>query len=106
MNEPLHPLTLSEILDKTAQLYRSRFLVFVGIAAIPVATIFVFAAGMFAIFALLSAYRRGDTTAALVMGRMLLGLLIILVAPAIVAASALGEAAMTDAAARFFLGGT
>jgi hypothetical protein len=35
MNEPLHPSSLGEILDRTAQLYRSRFLVFLGISLIP-----------------------------------------------------------------------
>jgi hypothetical protein len=33
--EPLRPMNLGEILDRTFQIYRSRFLVFVGIAAIP-----------------------------------------------------------------------
>lgn len=35
MNEPLRPSTLSEILDRTVQLYRSRFLVFLGISVVP-----------------------------------------------------------------------
>ena len=51
MNEPLHPLTLTEILDRTAQMYRSRFLVFLGIATIPAAAMFVFAAGTFGFLA-------------------------------------------------------
>jgi len=46
MNEPLHPLRLGEILDRTAQIYRSRFLVFLGIATIPSGTMFVFFAGI------------------------------------------------------------
>ena len=58
MNEPLHPLTLSEILDRTAQLYRSRFLVFLGIATIPAGTIFIFAAGIFAFFAWMGVHSR------------------------------------------------
>jgi hypothetical protein len=33
--EPLRPMNLGEILDRTIQIYRSRFLVFVGIAALP-----------------------------------------------------------------------
>src|SRR5580704_7794061 len=43
MDEPLHPSGLSEILDRTAQIYRSRFLVFLGIAVIPTAVLVVFA---------------------------------------------------------------
>jgi hypothetical protein len=34
MNEPLRPLTLGEILDRTAQLYRSNFLLFAGIYSV------------------------------------------------------------------------
>lgn len=35
MTTPLRPMNLGEILDRTFQIYRSRFLVFVGIAAVP-----------------------------------------------------------------------
>jgi hypothetical protein len=35
MNEPLHPSSLGEILDRTFQIYRSKFLVFVVIATVP-----------------------------------------------------------------------
>jgi hypothetical protein len=35
MNADLHPMSLGEILDRTFQIYRSKFLVFAGIAAIP-----------------------------------------------------------------------
>lgn len=35
MNERLRPLTLGEILDRTAQLYRRNFLLFAGVAAVP-----------------------------------------------------------------------
>lgn len=36
MNESLRPLTLGEILDRTAQLYRRNFLLFAGVAALPI----------------------------------------------------------------------
>ena len=36
MTAPLRPMNLGEILDRTLQIYRARFLAFVGIAAIPV----------------------------------------------------------------------
>jgi Membrane domain of glycerophosphoryl diester phosphodiesterase len=36
MTPPLRPMNLGEILDRTFQIYRSRFLAFTGIAAIPV----------------------------------------------------------------------
>jgi hypothetical protein len=35
MTEPLHPSTLGEILDRTFQIYRAKFLLFIGIAALP-----------------------------------------------------------------------
>ena len=35
MSEPLRPQTLGEILDRTTQLYRARFLVFLGISLAP-----------------------------------------------------------------------
>jgi len=106
MNEPLHPLTLSEILDRTAQLYRSRFLVFLGIATIPAGTIFVFAAGVFAFIAWVGASARHGATVTDILVWIFLSVLMILVVPGGLAASALGEAAMSDAAARSFLGET
>jgi len=35
MAQPLRPMNLGEILDRTLQIYRSRFLAFFSIAAIP-----------------------------------------------------------------------
>ncbi|WP_058188274.1 hypothetical protein [Terracidiphilus gabretensis] len=35
MRQPLRPMNLGEILDRTFQIYKSRFWVFVGIAALP-----------------------------------------------------------------------
>jgi len=104
MNEPLHPLTLSEILDRTAQLYRSRFLVFLGIATIPAATMFVFAAGIFTFIAWVGANARHGATIADILVWIFLIVLLILVVPGSLAASALGEAAISDASARIFLG--
>jgi hypothetical protein len=40
MAEPLRPSNLGEILDRTIQIYRSRFWVFVGIAMLPAMTMF------------------------------------------------------------------
>jgi len=42
MNTDLRPLSLGEILDRTAQLYRSNFVLFVGIAVFPRAVLLVF----------------------------------------------------------------
>jgi hypothetical protein len=104
MNEPLHPLTLAEILDRTAQLYRSRFLVFLGIGTIPAGTVFVFAAGAFAFFTWMGSNSRRGITVADTLVWIFLILLVVLAVPVSLAASAVGEAAMSEAAARLFLG--
>jgi len=104
MNEPLHPLTLAEVLDRTAQLYRSRFLVFLGIGTIPAGTVFVFAAGAFAFFTWMGSNARHGATVADALVWVFLILLVVLAIPVSLGASALGEAAMSEAAARLFLG--
>jgi len=104
MNEPLHPLTLSEILDRTAQLYRSRFLVFLGIGTIPAGIMFVFAAGAFAFITWMGLNARTGTNIADSFVWIFLGLLMLIAIPVSLGAAALGEAAMSDAAARLFLG--
>ena len=104
MNEHLRPLTLSEILDRTAQLYRSRFLVFLGISTIPAGVVFVFAAGVFAFIAWMGSHSRNGASVGDVFVWVFLVLVAILVVPASLGASALGEAAMSEASARMFLG--
>jgi hypothetical protein len=39
MSETFRPATLGEILDRTAQIYRRRFMLFVGVAALPIGVI-------------------------------------------------------------------
>lgn len=51
MNERLHPLTLGELFDCTALLYRSRFLVCFGFGVVPAGTVLVFAAAIFVFLA-------------------------------------------------------
>ncbi|WP_109486146.1 hypothetical protein [Occallatibacter savannae] len=100
----LGPLRLGEILDKTAQIYRSRFLVFLGIATIPAGTIFVFVAGIIGLAGWIGPKVSEGLTAANAgawAGIIVLGLLLV---PATVGSTALAEAAMADAAARSFLG--
>lgn len=106
MNEQLHPLSLAEILDRTAQLYRARFLVFFGISTIPSGTVFVFAVGAFAFIAWMGSNSRHGASVADVFVWVFLILIGILAIPASLGASALGAAAMSDASARLFLGET
>ena len=104
MNEALHSLRLTEILDRTAQMYRSRFLVFLGIATIPAGTMFVFFAGLFGLIAWIGANAKSGLTTSNVIVWTFVIVLSILVVPATLGSSAIGEAAMCDAAARLFLG--
>ena len=106
MNEPLHPLRLGEILDRTAQIYRSRFLVFLGIAVVPAGTTFVFFAGIIGLVRWIGPKASEGPTAANAITWMFIIVLALLLLPAIVGATALAEAAMSDAAARSFLGHT
>lgn len=104
MNEPLHPLRLGEILDRTAQIYRSRFLVFLGIATIPSGTMFVFFAGIVGLIGWMGPNASKGPTAANAVAWTFIILLGLLVVPAAVGSIALAEAAMSDAAAKSFLG--
>jgi hypothetical protein len=104
MNEVLRPLRLGEILDRTAQMYRARFLAFLGIATIPAATMFVFTAGLVSVVTWVGANIKSGAGNGGVLGWSVLIALIILVVPVVLGATALGEAAIADAAARFFLG--
>jgi hypothetical protein len=108
MDEPLHPSGLSEILDRTAQIYRSRFLVFLGIAVIPTAALLAFAGA-----AVLTAMRLGSngapTPSLASIGIIALAFvagLIFIVLPVLVAVSAFATAAMSHAASRAYLGQT
>ena len=104
MNDRLHPMTLSEILDRTAQLYRSRFFVFFGIGVIPAGTVLVSAATLFAVLAWIGSAGAASSVPSMVLASMtfLFGSLVAL--PACLGTTALGAAAMSDAAARLFLG--
>jgi len=102
MDEPLHPSTLSEILDRTVQIYRGRFLVFLGIAALPTAAVLVPICGLVLLGVWLGA-RAGVG----VQGGFLSGLLVLaaalFVAPVWAAVTALATAAMNGAASRCYI---
>ena len=100
MNLQMRPANLGEILDRTASLYRSRFLVFVGIAAIPAGGVLFFAAGVF----LLSAWvGSSDPAMAAALGLAVLGLVMVAI-PVCVGLTALGSGAISQAASAAFLG--
>lgn len=108
MNERLHPLTLGEVLDRTAQLYRTRFLVYFGIGVIPAGTVLVFASAIFVFLAWVGSDATGEASTFLAkeISWLFLGAVLLLAVPVCLGATAVGWAAMSHAAARSFLGGT
>jgi hypothetical protein len=107
MNEPPRPSTLGEILDRTVQLYRSRFTVFFGIAAVPTAIVLVFASGVFLFFSWFGTNSSGgpvsspNPEAAVLVGLALVAIALVAV-PMFFAVTALASAALNHAAARAF----
>jgi hypothetical protein len=101
MSESLRPATLGEILDRAVHLYRARFLVFLGIAALPAGVVLLFTGAVILLFAW--AGSAGSQQAA---NQALVGVVAIVcmtaflfvVLPLLVGISALGAAAMTQAA--------
>jgi hypothetical protein len=103
MKEPLRPSTLGDILDRTAYLYRTRFLVFFGIAVVPTAVILVFASGTFLLFAWSGAGKASDfATGIMALVLIIVGMFVVL--PTFLVVSALASAAMNHAVARANLG--
>jgi hypothetical protein len=106
MDERLRPSNLSGILDRTAQIYRSRFLIFLGIAVIPTAALLVFV-GVAAVAFLRWGSKGAASVSPATVGLLALavaGGLILIVLPVMAATSALATAAMNHAASRAFLG--
>jgi hypothetical protein len=104
MDEPLHPSTLSEILDRTAQIYRSRFLVFLGIAALPTAVL-VASGGAAVLFIQWWGSGAGPRyPVAPFLAVVFMTALALIVLPTLLCVTALATAAMSHAAARAFLG--
>jgi membrane-anchored glycerophosphoryl diester phosphodiesterase (GDPDase) len=105
MDEPLHPSSLSEILDRTAQIYRSRFLVFLGISVFPTAALLVVGGGV--ALALVRVGSLGNDAKSLMMAgvaAVVVGMLALLAVPFLGGISALAMAAMNHASSRAFLG--
>lgn len=106
MNEPLRPLTLGEILDRTAQLYRTRFLVYLGISLLPTGVVLALAFVVGLVVAWWSwAGARSVSEAAGYVLIAVFSLAVVLVAlPIYLAAAALATAAMNHAVSRINLG--
>jgi hypothetical protein len=106
MSELPHPSTLGEILDRTVHIYRSRFLAFLGIAALPAGVVLVFAAGIGLLVALAGSAgsRTGYPALTNAVALLVLVPLALVALPAFLAAIALGTAATNHAAAHAFAG--
>ncbi|MGA2351614.1 MAG: hypothetical protein ABSF70_14355 [Terracidiphilus sp.] len=108
MNEPLRPSTLGEILDRTAQLYRSRFLVFLGISIVPTGVVLALAF----VVALVVAWWSwaGASSVSSETGYVLVVVFstaVTLVAlPVLLVAASLSSAAINHAVSRVYLGET
>lgn len=104
MDETPRPSTLSEILDRTIQIYRRRFLVFIGIAAAPYAAVLV----PVCVFLLLGLWlwNAGKTppatTGIVATGLVVAGILI--AAPVWIVVTGLATAALSQGAAHSYFG--
>lgn len=106
MSEPLRPFTLGEILDRTAQLFRRNFLLFAGVAAVPIGVIVAAFAPMGAAFGLFGGtVVKGGTPSNVLVGVLVAALLLVGL-PVGIAATALSQAALTRAAVGAHLGET
>ena len=104
MDEPIHPSSLSEILDRTAKIYRASFPVFFGIAVLPTALPLGFVS---IAFLLLFGVLPGAGSSSGLGGRFasIAGAVLLLIAlPILLAATSLANAAMSHAAAQVYLG--
>jgi hypothetical protein len=104
MNEPLRPLNLGEILDRTLEIYRARFLVFFGIAALPAGVVLALASASLLFF-----FWFGSGASALasplmagVLALVFFAALLLVGFPACVGAAALGTAALNYTAAHAY----
>jgi len=99
MSETFRPATLGEILDRTAQLYRRNFWLFVGVAALPIGVIVGVSALAGAIwkafFSSITVSNFGMTGALAV----LFGAIVLVALPVYIAAAVFSYAGLTGAAA-------
>jgi hypothetical protein len=104
MNEPLRPLNLGEILDRTLELYRARFLVFFGIAALPSGIVLAIASASLLFFLWFGsgASALASPLLAGVLALVFFAALLLVGFPVAVGAAALGTAALSHAAAHAY----
>jgi hypothetical protein len=98
------PANLGEILDRTVSLYRARFLVFLGISAIPTVAMLAIASGAFLFLAWFGSSFKGSTprVESSVIAGILIAAAVTLALPVFLGATALASAAMTEAVNRAY----
>ena len=108
MNEPLRPSSLGEILDRTAQLYRSRFLVFLGISVLPIGILLALAcvAGLVATWWGAAGARSVSSEAGYIIVGIFAVAVTLLALPILLVVTALAAAAMSHAVSLIHMGGT
>lgn len=106
MNDSLQPMSLGEVLDRTAHIFRTRFLVYLGIGGIPAGTTLVFGLASIGLLVWMNALNADEKTfnPQTLVPVGLLGLLGLVALPAYLGANALGWAALCHATARTHLG--
>jgi len=103
MNESLRPLTLGEILDRTAQLYRRNFLLFAGVAALPIGVMIAIGALAGIFIAAGAGGIRGISGSGLFMGLALVGLIAVAL-PVYLSAYVYSTVGLTQAAVSTYRG--
>ena len=99
MSNQLRPMALGEILDRTAQIYRRSFMLFVGVAALPIGVIVgvsALAAAIWKAFFSSITINNFGMSGALV---VLIGAMVLVALPVYIAAAVFSYAALTGAAA-------
>jgi len=97
MNESLRPSSLGEILDRIAQLYRSNFLLFAGVAAAPTGVLFAVFVIAGALLGIVSVSTRGTISPGLLTGALIV-LVVLVGLPVAMAATVFSHAGLTRTA--------
>jgi len=105
MNETLRPLSLGEILDRTVQLYRQNFMLFVGVAAVPMLALVSIFAGAGVLIAMYASTIAKDTAPfSSLTGVLVVTGLVATIIPLAIATTAFSQGALANTAFRRNLG--
>jgi hypothetical protein len=97
MSEALRPMTLGEILDRTVQLYRRNFWLFLGISALPILVMIAAGVVFGIVFGGAAVFARGDSEPSVIAIVGVVALLLVAL-PALIVASVFSRAGVMQAA--------